>query len=329
MILEDINKLLIIRLSSLGDILLTTPLIRSIKKINPEIDVDFVLREEYRDILIHNPHIRRVFTYANSKFEKQNLFNKLISENYELAIDLHNNLRTKEFLRLLKCRVLKFDKRNIDKFFLVRFKINRMRNAPSIPERYSQTIDGSILDGEALEIVTNKNPDSRLQNDSNFIGLCPGAKHYTKRWSLNNYLELGKLLEANNYRIVLFGGRYEIELCSSLAQELSNPVNLCNADILQTATNMKQCKLIYCNDSGLMHLATSVGTPVIAFFGSTVKEFGFYPYGSKSLVLENKNLACRPCTHIGRKNCPKKHFDCMLKISPGTAFNSLSKLLDT
>ncbi len=106
---------------------------------------------------------------------------------------------------------------------------------------------------------------------------------------------------------------------------MRNPINLCNEnDVMQTAANMMMCNVVYCNDSGLMHLATAVNIPVIAFFGSTVKEFGFFPYKSKSLVLESNRLLCRPCTHIGKKSCPQKHFSCMLNITPEEAFNSLN-----
>jgi heptosyltransferase-2 len=90
---------------------------------------------------------------------------------------------------------------------------------------------------------------------------------------------------------------------------------------------MKMCKVVYTNDSGLMHLAAALKVPVMAFFGSTVKEFGFSPYNAKSFVLEIEGLSCRPCTHIGRKSCPKKHFKCMQEISPATAFNCLRKLV--
>jgi len=117
-------------------------------------------------------------------------------------------------------------------------------------------------------------------------------------------------------------------LCKNISGQINNSLNLCNEDdLLQTAANMKMCRLIFCNDSGLMHLAAAVKIPLIAIFGSTVKEFGFFPYRSKSIVLENKNLKCRPCTHIGRKSCPKKHFKCLKEITPESAFSKLKNLV--
>ena len=92
---------------------------------------------------------------------------------------------------------------------------------------------------------------------------------------------------------------------------------------------MKECKAIVCNDSGLMHTACAMKVPVLALFGSTIREFGFTPYNNKNLILENKTLSCRPCTHIGRENCPKNHFKCMLELSPGDAYNKLIELINS
>ncbi len=326
--LQKVKKILIIRLSSLGDILLTTPLIRSIKKRYPDINIDFILREEYEDLLIQNPNINKLYKYDESKLEKQILFNSIIAQNYELVIDLQNNFRTRELTRILKCPLFKLKKRHLDKFLLVYFKINKLKDAPPISVRYANAFDMFELDNYGLDFKTDNQPNEQLQTDEKFVGMCPGARHYTKRWPSGYYIELGKLLESNKYKVVLFGGKDDQELCDEIAKELSNPLNLCNEnDVMQTAANMMMCQVVYCNDSGLMHLATAVNIPVIAFYGSTVKEFGFFPYKSKSLVMESNRLLCRPCTHIGRKSCPQKHFSCMLEITPEDAFNSLSVVL--
>ena len=325
--LENVKKILIIRLSSLGDILLTTPLLRSIKKMYPNISIDFILRKEYEELLIHNPNVNKLYKYAESKLEKQILFNSIISQNYEIVIDLQNNFRTRELIRILKCPVFKLKKRHLDKFLFVYIKINKLIDAPPIPVRYANAFDMFELDSYGLDFKTNNLPNKQLQmqTDEKFIGMCPGARHYTKRWHKGYYTELGKLLESNKYKVVLLGGKDDQDLCDEIAKELSNPINLCNEnDVMQTAANMMMCNVVYSNDSGLMHLASAVNIPVIAFFGSTVKEFGFFPYKSKSLVLESNRLLCRPCTHIGKKSCPQKHFSCMMNITPEEAFNSLN-----
>jgi len=327
--LEKVKKILIIRLSSLGDILLTTPLLRSLKEMYPNISIDIILRERSEVLLINNQNVDKIFKYAYSKLEKQILFNSIIAQNYELVIDLQNNFRTRELTRILKCPVFKLKKRHIDKFLFVYFKINRLKDAPPIPVRYANAFDMFELDSYGLDFKTDNQPNEQLQTGEKFVGLCPGARHYTKRWPKGYYAELGKLLESNKYKVVLLGGKDDQDLCNEIANELSNPVNLCKKNsIMQTAADMMMCKVVYCNDSGLMHLATAVNVPVIAFFGSTVKEFGFFPYKSKSLVLERDRLQCRPCTHIGKKRCPQKHFSCMLEITPEDAYKSLNLVLE-
>jgi len=323
---NSIQKILIIRLSSLGDILLTTPLIRTLKNNNPKLQIDFILREEYEDLLKNNPYINKIYNYTNHKFEKHNIFNSLLNEEYDLTIDLQNNIRSKELVRLLKCDKLKFKKNNFRKFLLVHFKINKLKSAPPIPVRYLNALNNITLDKEGLDFFTDNDINDDLKDNDNMIGLCPGAKHFTKQWPKESFIELGKKLENEGYKVVLFGGDDELKTCDEIEEKLQNALNLSNTSILQLGADMKMCKAVYTNDSGLMHLASAVKVPVISFFGSTVKEFGFFPYNAKSVVLENKELSCRPCTHIGRSSCPKVHFNCMRLITPDIAFQALKKV---
>ena len=324
---SKLKKILVIRLSSLGDVLLTTPLIRTIKKKNPSIQIDFVVREQFSDAVQYNPNLNKIYKYSNSKSEKQNLFKFLSLEKYDLVIDLQNNLRSKEILRQLQCRALQFKKSNFKKFLLVHFKINRLKDQPQIPLRYAEAAGINELDDDGLEFFAENSPDVRLNKNENYIGLCPGAKHFTKRWPKDYFIELGKKLESAHYKILLFGGPEEVQICDEIMNALKSAQNLCGTSLLQLVADMKMCKVIYTNDSGLMHIASAVKVPVVAFFGSTVKEFGFYPYKTKSIELEIENLSCRPCTHIGRNTCPKIHFKCMKEIKPELAFNSLNKLV--
>ncbi|MFI5237026.1 MAG: glycosyltransferase family 9 protein [Ignavibacteriales bacterium] len=308
---------------------MTTPLIRTIRKKNPSIEIDFIVKEEFADLLKYNPHLSNLYKYTNHKFEKQIIFNSLLSKNYNLVIDLQNNFRSSEITRPLHCEFVKFKKNNFKKFLLVQFKINQLKDAPQVPLRYAGTIGESELDDEGLEFITNNLPDSRFEKNKTYIGICPGAKHFTKRWPLENFISLGKKLESAGYTVVLFGGLQEIQICNEIENNLENALNLCSTNLLQVGADMKMCKVIYTNDSGLMHLAAALNVPVIAFFGSTVKEFGFFPYKVKNIVLENNKLSCRPCTHIGRKSCPKIHFDCMRKINAELAFQSLKNQMLT
>jgi heptosyltransferase-2 len=252
------------------------------------------------------------------------MISEIEDSQYDLVIDLQNNLRSKKIVSKIKSQSFKFSKNNWNKFLLVNFKINKLKNAPQIPIRYSQTLPGFQLDGKGLELFTDKKPSAELKPKENLIGFCPGARHFTKRWPNKFFIQLGNKLNQSGYKIVLFGGRTDLELCANIRKEIPNSINLCNENnILQTAADMKLCKAIICNDSGLMHTASSAGTKVIAIFGSTVKEFGFTPYNCPNLILENNSLTCRPCSHIGKDHCPKKHFECMQLIKPDFVFNEV------
>lgn len=326
--LASINKVLIIRLSSLGDILLTTPLLRALKKINPQLEIDFLLRQEYRDVLSLNPNLHELFLFTRNDFENLKILNHLREKNYDLIIDLQNNLRSRGITSKLKGEKVKFDKKSFQKILLVKAKINLLRNEPPIPVRYAKVIDGLNLDDFGLELFTDKTSSAVIQNKNNLIGLCPGARHFTKRWPVEYYVQLGKYLIQNNFNVVLFGGKIDSEICKKINREIPEVINLQNDDnILQTAADMKLCKTIVCNDSGLMHTAAAVGVKVLTIFGSSVKEFGFAPYNAKSLLIENNSLSCRPCSHIGRENCPEKHFACMKEIKPEFVFNELIKFI--
>ena len=309
----------------MGDILLATPLIRSMKNQNPAAEIDFVVKEEFFEVIMNNPHLSNIFKYSKQSSEKQKLIDSLISRNYEIIIDLQNNRRSAELTSKLHAKKFRFKKNHFKKFLLVHFKFNRLKNSPQIPIRYAAAV-GINLDDDGLEIFTNDVADTKLKLNEKYVGLCPGAKHFTKRWPKEYFIELGKNLEMNGFKVVLFGGKDERKTLDDIAGELKEPINLCNDSIFKTAANMKMCNLIYTNDSGAMHLASSVKIPIIAFFGSTVREFGFFPYKAQNVVIEIDNLPCRPCTHIGRKSCPLTHFKCMRDITPEIAFTSIKRL---
>lgn len=327
--LRDIDKILIIRLSSLGDVLLTTPVFRSIKKSNPKIEIDFIVLREYYDAVKYNPNISKVFPYIKNGDNKK-IFEELIKRNYDLIIDLQNNNRSAGIVQSLSKPVAKFYKPTLKKFLLVHFKINLFKEIYSIPERYSQSFNEIKLDEKGLELFIPEEIKPQINFSENVIGFCPGSKHYTKMWPAEYFIELGNKLIADGNKIILLGGKDDKLICNEISSKIIGSTNLCGEDNLQQiAADMKSCKLILCNDSGLMHATSAVNVPLIAIFGSTVKEFGFFPYKSRCLVLENNSLSCRPCSHIGRNNCPQKHFKCMKEITPNLVYDNIQNFLKT
>ena len=321
------KKILIIRLSSLGDILLTTPLVRTLKKKFGNIDLDFVLKSQYEDVLKLNPYISKLFLYKNEKSKISELIAKLKGNRYDAVLDLQNNFRSAEIRNAVKAENYIFDKRTVDKFLLVNFKINRLKDTRQIPGRYAEAVPIQLDDG-GLELVTENKPSEVLRGKHNLIGFAPGSRHFTKMWPKDYYEKLGNLLTMEGFTIVLFGGREDVPVCAEISGNIKGSIDLSNNDdLLQTAADMKVCIAIACNDSGMMHTACAVKVCVLAFYGSTVKEFGFTPYKNRNLILENNSLTCRPCSHIGRERCPKGHFRCMLEVKPEEAFEALMTLV--
>lgn len=324
---EEINRILIIRFSSLGDILLTTPVIRALKKTFPNAALDFFVRREYADAIKFNPHLNII--YALSRSEKGKFVLKILkNNNYNFIIDLQNNLRSRLIVKSLNKPTYSYRKPTWDKYLLVRFKINRFKSIKSIPQRYADSIPGLILDNKGLELFAPSDSESVLSPSDNYIGICPGAKHYTKRWLPEYFVEFGNELHSKGFQILVFGGLDDKLLCELISSQIQGSLNLCNEnELLTTSAHMKNCRVMVCNDSGLMHTAAAAGTPIVSIFGSSVQEFGFAPFGVPNLILENKLLSCRPCSHIGRSSCPKKHFKCMKEITPKTVIESVLKLL--
>lgn len=324
----DGKKILIIRLSSLGDILLSTPVIRILKKKFKDLQIDFVLKKQYKDVLNLNPHISDIFLYEKEKEKIGALISELRIRDYNAVIDLQNNFRSSEITRALKTNTYKFSKRTFNKFLLVNFKINRLKDAPQIPDRYTYSIPGLEPDGEGLELYSENHPSPATKGKEKLIGIAPGSRHFTKMWPKEYYESLGNLLTESGFSIALLGGKEDLPVCSEISAKIPGSINICNDDnLLQTASDMKKCMAVVCNDSGMMHTACAVKVPVLAIYGSTVKEFGFTPYENRNLILENNSITCRPCSHIGRERCPKGHFRCMLEITPGKAYEALMTLV--
>ncbi|MBN1300594.1 MAG: glycosyltransferase family 9 protein [Melioribacteraceae bacterium] len=306
------NKVLVIRLSSLGDVLLTTPVLRALKDMDPGWIIDFCTKPGFTETIKFNPNIRKVIEYQDNT----DFTDTLVRENYDLVIDLHNNFRSRRLVKNLSAKILKISKPTVKKFLLVNLKINLFKKVRSIPGIYADTIPGLMLDNKGPEFFFNQDfiPPHK---DNRVMGICPGSKHFTKMYPVEYFAELGNKLVERGFKVNLLGGRDDMPVCRLLNEQIKGSVNKCtDNDLIKTAENILECRAVICNDSGLMHLASALTVPVVAIFGSTVKEFGFFPYKVKNLVLENNSLSCRPCSHIGRSDCPKKHFNCMKQITP-------------
>lgn len=312
------KKILIIRFSSIGDIVLTTPVIRCIKEQKPEIEIHYLTKKSFKGILEHNPYLSKIHTIEKDIKE---IATELKQENFDYIIDLHNNLRSLQTKRIIGKPSSSFKKLNFKKWMLVNFKIDNMP-AMHVVDRYLETAAaiGIKNDSKGLDYFIPTKDEVQLQSlpstyQNGYIGFVIGAKHFTKQLPTEKIIAICKKL---NQPIILLGGKEDKERAIAIEKAVGAAIyNACgNYNLNQSASLIKQAKKIISHDTGLMHIAAAFKKEIISVWGNTVPAFGFTPYlpDSKSKIVEVKNLACRPCSKIGYDKCPKGHFKCMMEI---------------
>jgi heptosyltransferase-2 len=334
------TKILILRLSSIGDILLSTAFIRQTRIKFPSAKIDFVIKNEFFDLIRYNPHINYIYQY-DSKSGLRGLLRlrkKINNQNYDYIFDIHNNFRTKIITsRIKSAKKWKIKKNKLIRALLVYTKINLYKNIKPIPFKYLDAGKAARIkdDFQGLEIFWKdyiENIVDTILYKKNirygYLIIAPGAGFYTKRWPVEYFKKLiEKITDRRKEKIIIVGGKSEINDFNEL--EISRRVvNLTGKlNLLEAAALINKAKAVVSNDSGLMHIAAAVKTPVLAIFGSSVKELGFFPFRSECIALENNNIKCRPCSHIGRSRCPLGHFKCMKEIDVDVVYNNLLKIL--
>ncbi len=315
------KKILIIRFSSIGDIVLTTPVIRCLKQQLPDVEIHYLTKNSFKSILENNPYLTKV--HAIDK-EVDEVIEDLRKENFDFIVDLHNNLRSSQVkLKLMKPSSA-FKKLNFQKWLLVNFKINKMP-AMHVVDRYMKAAEklGIINDNKGLdyfipvkdEVTMDSFP---LTHQKGFIGFVIGAKHYTKQLPTEKIISICKKINAP---IILLGGKEDAGRATQIEAAVgANIVNACGKfNLNQSASIIKQAQKVITHDTGLMHIAAAFKKEIISVWGNTVPDFGFTPYlpDSKSKIVEVKGLPCRPCSKIGYDKCPQEHFKCMREIDEG------------
>ncbi len=322
-------KFLIIRFSSIGDIVLTTPVIRCLRKRYPDDEIHFLTRQAFKNIVEHNPYINKIHTLGDS-FEL--MLHELATEDYDYIIDLHHNLRTLRVKKHLKqVKSFSFNKLNIEKFILTSFKINTLPKK-HIVDRNFECIQPLGVENDGLgldyfipafdQVKESELPTSHMHG---FIAVVIGAALATKKLPLH---KLKELCAAIDHPIILLGGKEDYENGKAIA--LVDEIKIYNAcgkfNLNESADLVKKSKLVITHDTGLMHIAAALQKPIISVWGNTVPAFGMYPYYGKRShvnydVMEISKLWCRPCSKIGYKKCPKGHFNCMEKIAVNDIVN--------
>ncbi|MDP3462144.1 MAG: glycosyltransferase family 9 protein [Bacteroidales bacterium] len=330
------KKILIIRFSSIGDVVLISPVIRCLKMQLPDAELHVLTLKANRLLFEHNPFISRIFT-PDPTLKK--IIGTLRNENYDYIVDLHKNLRSMFVKLSLRKHSASFPKLNIRKYLLVRFKINIMPDI-HIVDRYFQAVkqlgvqnDGNGLDyflpppdydlmkQVAVDFGTDNFPDG-------FVAVVIGAKHNTKILPVE---KVAGVCEQLSLPAVLLGGKEDAARGSQIVDMACKPiVNACGSYSLhQSAMIIKLSRAVLTNDTGLMHIAAAFRKPTVSVWGNTVPDLGMYPYmpgdENKSVKFSVTGLSCRPCSKIGYQKCPKGHFQCMLNHDNRTLAEALDR----
>jgi len=328
-------KILILRFSSIGDIVLTTPVIRTLKAQLENVEIHYATKKAYQSILAANPYISKIHTLDD---HLNDLVKSLKAEKFDHIIDLHHNLRTLIIKKKLGVKAHSFNKLNKQKWLYVNFKVNKLPNK-HVVDRYMETVKplGVEMDAFGLEYFI---PDKDVvenswlpeTHQSSYVAFAIGGQFATKKLPIKRMIEV---CDRINKPVILLGGKEDFENGEEIAaffekktegkhfeeglEELGKRTVIFNAcgkfNLNQSASIIKNAKVVFSHDTGLMHIAAAFQKKVYSIWGNTSPHFGMYPYRTEFVIYENNKLKCRPCSKIGFKKCPKGHFKCMNDIA--------------
>jgi ADP-heptose:LPS heptosyltransferase len=321
-------KILIIRFSSIGDIVLTSPVVRCLKN-QIQAEIHYLTKKNFENIVRSNPYIDKVFGFEKDIAE---VLQDLKSEHYDLVIDLHKNLRSVRVRQALDVKTYSFNKLNIEKWLMVNLKINRLPYKHIVDRNLKTVAPLNIIDdGEGLDYFIPKKDEVNIENigkqydfsisNAQYIAFVIGAAHATKRLPVEKIIDICNKIKLP---VIVLGGKEDSENGEIIvSKSIGYVLNLCGKlNLNQSASVVRQAHKVITHDTGLMHIAAAFRKNIISIWGNTIPEFGMYPYlpnGENSekpmnVMIEVKGLNCRPCSKIGHEKCPKGHFKCMQMI---------------
>jgi ADP-heptose:LPS heptosyltransferase len=332
-------KFLVIRFSSIGDIVLTTPVVRCLKKQLPLAEVHYLIKPKFKMVMEPNPYLNKIHVLQE---DWDKMIEELKAEKFDYVIDLHHNLRTLRVKKALGVPAFSFNKLNIEKLVFVKLKWNVMPKDLHIIDRYMETVRsfGVVNDGAGMDYfippsAETKQKDIPASHHFGYVALVIGASYFTKKLPVYKLQELCKAID---HPIILLGAKEEFADGEAIASV--DPVKVYNAcgkfSLHESADLVRKSKVVIAHDTGLMHIAAALHKPVIAIWGSTTPSFGMVPYYGENYLAHHAQpyddvqvhkLWCRPCTKFGRNKCPQSHFKCMKNISITEIVQKVNKRL--
>lgn len=319
--------ILAVRFSSIGDVILTTPLLRALRARHPGARITMVTKRAMLPLLAANPYLDEVVALEPGEGIGA-IARRLRASRYTHGLDLHGSLRSLALRRLIPARWQGYDKRLVARWALIHLHRNWYRDQVPTAERYFEAARDLDVrpDGGPPQVIVPPAVVSKMGAwlgakgiPPRFAVLAPGAAHFTKRWPVESWTALARSLAERGLGVVTVGGKDDAGAGRSVAGAAgpSGASATGETDLLETAALLAQAAVVVSGDTGVMHLATAVGAPVVALFGPTVREFGFFPYSPLATVVE-RELSCRPCSSHGSARCPLGHHDCLRRMEVAT-----------
>lgn len=343
--ISELNKILIVQTAFAGDVILTLPLAQVLSQQYPAALIDMVVIPRTAELLSNHPAMNEavIFDKQGQDSGISGLIRqiKIIrAKKYDIAFIPHRSMRSAVLVKFagIKHRV-GFDKSGW------RFLYNNVIHYDTFSHEIERNL--SLLRPFGIDHIDKELPqlfpsfhdrkkvglflsDHSIQHVNSLIGVAPGTVWKTKQWLKERFIELVNKLTLKGFHVILIGGDADAELCKHINNSIPSKHVYSAAGkltLLQSAELIRRCKLLISNDSAPMHLAVAMQTPVVAIFGATVPEFGFAPYGKDDVVVEVKDLTCRPCSIHGGPECPIKTFDCMKRITAEDVFKKVMRLI--
>jgi heptosyltransferase-2 len=338
------KRILIIQTAFLGDVILSTPLIKALRELLPDSSISYLLIPETRKVLENNPYLNEILIYDKRNKRGPIYFFRMIGKTKKIGFDLavipHRSFRSALLTYLSRIpKRIGFD--NSAGSFLFTDKVNYRKNVHEIERNLSllsgfnyhpkNVNPGLFPSPDNFSYARKLLQDSKIREDEKIVGIAPGSVWATKRWIPERFAQVADLLQQKaEVKVVFLGSEEEEKLCKQIACQMKTPsVNLAGkTDILQSAAIISLCRVILSNDSAPVHVASAMKRQVVAIFGSTIPEFGFAPYGEGHVVIQ-KTMECRPCGIHGKQKCPKKHFNCMKEITTEEVYKAVVSILTT
>ncbi len=336
------KRILIVQTAFIGDVILSTPLVRSIRKTFPDSFISFLLIPQTKEVLANNPHLNEVLVYDKRRNKGAGEFLRIVKRiaerKFDLAMIPHRSLRSALLAYLSRIpERIGFDKSAGSFLFTRRLvyhdnmhevdrNLSLLSDFNHLPENRGPELFPSFED---FFYVRQLLSECGIKEDDKIVGIAPGSVWPTKRWISERFGEVSQLLmEKAGAKVIFLGSEEDRNLCERIAGSMEKKPKILagETNILQSAAAVSFCKVILSNDSAPVHIASAMRRPVVAIFGSTIPEFGFAPYGRGHVIVQKK-MDCRPCGIHGKRRCSEKHFRCMKDITTEEVFEAVRSFL--